>query len=145
MKGISAVIAVVLILMITIAIAALAYTWFTGVFTSVSGTIGTAAETATQNIAGQLTIDAASFAPTNAVRIGIRNTGSGDLDLATLTIYINDISATIPTGNLTVAKLTQGNSTTFTAINTSYVYNKVVKATVKGTTVPATYTIENGQ
>jgi len=75
MKGISAVIATILMLMITIALAGLAYMYISGVFTQRTGVVIEIDETATSCVA-----------TTNAMTIYVRNTGTIATNTAQLTI-----------------------------------------------------------
>lgn len=105
MKGISAVIAVVLILMITVALASMAYVWFTTVFRTI--TVGTE-EAATGGIAAmatKFTIESAHNATTDTwtgIAVTIRNTGTKNIDMDTIAAYVKGVSKTDDaTGTLT--------------------------------------------
>lgn len=79
MKGISAVIAVVLILMITVALAAMAYVWFTGVFETITTGAGEAAERTGQTIATSFDVVSAGVDSSKILLVYITNTGSSDI------------------------------------------------------------------
>ena len=82
-KGVSAVIAIILILMITVALAAMAYVWFTSIFQEISEGAGQAAAGTTQAIGTSFVLEAASYtyvADGNAtIKIAVRNTGTNTL------------------------------------------------------------------
>jgi len=95
-KGISAVIAIVLILMITIALAAMAYVWFTTVFGEISEEAGESAGDVTESMQTRFSIEAAKYNLTNnTVDVSVRNTGTGTVDLTNVAVYIDDISRTV--------------------------------------------------
>jgi FlaG/FlaF family flagellin (archaellin) len=112
MKGVSAVIAIILILMIVVALAALAYTWFTGIFASLTQSTGTAVTQTTTGMGYAFTIENAWCDDTNCpsgndcVRTSVRNTGTEDIDAGEITIYIDgnlvtdNAAGTIPVGEV---------------------------------------------
>ena len=104
MKGISAVIAVVLILMITVALAAMAYVWFTDVFGTITEGAGEAAEGAGDIIATSFSIDSARYLSEmidvggssdveSNVTVYLANSGSADIDLDTINVYVDGLLA----------------------------------------------------
>ena len=104
-KGISAVIAIVLILMITVALAAAAYVWFSGVFETITEGVGDAATGVTEKISTDFTLEAAVGEDTNTdtvydtLSVSMRNTGTQDIDLATVAFYIAGKNEAITDGN----------------------------------------------
>jgi len=81
MKGVSEVIAIILILMIVIALSALAYTWFSGIFASMTQSAGTAVTTTTNEMAMQFRIESAKWvAASTCTEITIRNTGTQNIN-----------------------------------------------------------------
>jgi hypothetical protein len=66
--------------MIVIALAALAYTWFSGIFASLTSTAGTAVTTTTTAMATQFRIESARNHSSTAVTVLIRNIGTQDFD-----------------------------------------------------------------
>ena len=77
MKGVSEIIAIILILMIVIALAALAYTWFSGIFSSLTATAGTSVTQSTNAMATQFKIENAKWvAASSYTDVTIRNTGT---------------------------------------------------------------------
>ena len=99
MKGVSTVIAIVLILMITVALAALAYIWFVSVFQTISEGAGEGVEQATEQLGTSFGIETAKYTGSNQVTASLRNTGSQNIDLTKLATYINNEIAFIDSGN----------------------------------------------
>jgi len=97
-KGVSSVIAIILILMIVIALAALAYTWFSGIFASLTATAGSAVTTTTGAMATQFRIEAARWASPN-VNVLIRNIGTQNFNasISIVGIYIDNVLQTVAT------------------------------------------------
>jgi FlaG/FlaF family flagellin (archaellin) len=91
MKGVSAIIAIILILMIVVALSALAYTWFSGIFTSITTTTSNATATATTAMAMQFRIEAAKFYGGNFTNATIRNIGTVNFDVGRLGVYIDGV------------------------------------------------------
>ena len=89
MKGVSAIIAIILILMIVVALSALAYTWFSGIFTSLTATTSNATSQATTAMAMQFRIEAAKFYPSSWVNATIRNIGTVNFDIGKLGVYVD--------------------------------------------------------
>ena len=123
-KGVSAVIAVILILMITVALAAMAYVWFTSVFQSLTEGAGGAAEQTATALGTSFTIDSAAYTSGSNVVVSIRNTGSQSIDLNGMAFFIFDLPATIATvGNSSSGTTLQPgeftSDTPFTIQNTS--------------------------
>ena len=110
MKGVSSVIAIILILMIVIALAALAYTWFSGVFASLTATAAGAVSTTTQQMVTQFTIDMVRNTSTTAVTAYIRNIGTTDIDCLSIAASVSDIKYTATPSGCTSNKLTQYNT-----------------------------------
>ena len=83
--------------MIVIALAALAYTWFSGIFASLTSTAGTAVTTTTGAMATQITIEAAKKSTANIVNIVIRNVGTQSFDSSTssVAVYIDNVLQTM--------------------------------------------------
>jgi archaellum component FlaF (FlaF/FlaG flagellin family) len=101
MKGVSAIIAIILILMIVVALSALAYTWFSGIFTSLTTTTSNATSQATTAMAMQFRIEAAKSygggGGTGSVNATIRNIGTVNFDVGKLGIYIDGmLSSYVP-------------------------------------------------
>lgn len=95
MKGISAVIATILMLMITIGLAGMAYTYISGVFTAKTGKI---VEISYTECVG------------TTVTLGIRNDGTTDMNLNELTITIGGTSCSasggFPAGKINITTCT---------------------------------------
>lgn len=81
MKGVSEIIAIILILMIVIALAALAYTWFSGMFSTMTGSASSAVTSTTGEMATQFTIDSAKYVASGGYTdVTIRNTGTQNIN-----------------------------------------------------------------
>jgi len=129
MKGISAVIAVVLILMITVALAAMAYVWFTGVFETITGSAGQAATQTGQAIATQFSIASAGHNGTTSgtgdLLLYITNTGAADMTIEDMNVFIGITKQTInETGTLS-----PGNTQEFVIDNSTIACDKQIKVT----------------
>ena len=97
MKGVSAVIATILMLIITIALAGTAYMYISGVFSTSTMAISV--------------VD--SYCSSNTATLVVRNQGTTDMAAASLTITsINEACGTDPVA----AAISAGNTTTFTAL-----------------------------
>ena len=85
--------------MITVALAALAYTWFTGIFATLTASATTATTTATTAMGTSFRIEAAKYTGSNNVNATIRNVGSSSFSATTtkLGAYIGGISQTVST------------------------------------------------
>jgi FlaG/FlaF family flagellin (archaellin) len=102
MKGVSAVIAIILILMIVVALAALAYTWFTGIFASLTTTAGAGVTQTTTAMSTQFAIEAAKCVDNDATNCGgqdcvhvtIRNVGTSSINVANIETYVDDAPVT---------------------------------------------------
>ena len=81
MKGVSAVIAIILILMIVVALAALAWTWFSGIFSTLTATAETSVVQTTEQMAQNFVIETA-YCDTagSSLDFTVRNTGTADID-----------------------------------------------------------------
>ena len=91
MKGISAVIAVILILMITVALAAMAYVWFTDVFETVTEGAGSAAEGTATTIATSFSIAGATNSTSgDTIEVYVTNTGSADMTIENFVLLVNN-------------------------------------------------------
>ncbi|MCD6476959.1 MAG: hypothetical protein J7K26_02205 [Candidatus Aenigmarchaeota archaeon] len=84
MKAISAVIAIVLILIITVGLVSLAYMWFTGMFRGLSNMISERTKQVSEHMQADFSIESIS---SDLSTIYIRNTGN--TDLTNFTIYKN--------------------------------------------------------
>lgn len=93
MKGLEAVIAVVLILLITVALAASAYVFFSGTFGTITQSAQTSIGSTVQQMQGGFIIEAVKNT-TNNVNFTIRNTGQTTLDANKISVYVNDVLVT---------------------------------------------------
>jgi len=97
MEGISDVIAVVMILMITVALASLGYIFFTGTFSSITNITQQSVNQTTTGLLQSFKVESASG---NIVYI--RNTGTGSIVNDSIRLYVDDIpmSISIPKQNI---------------------------------------------
>jgi flagellin-like protein len=116
MKGIESIIAIILVLMIVIALAALAYTWFSGIFASLTSTAGSAMTTTTSNMNTEISIDSAKniSSTSNQISLVVRNTGNANFNITGLAAYVSDTACTVP---LLIGSMIPGNYTGFTITN----------------------------
>ncbi len=92
MKGVSDIIAIILILLITISLAGLAYLWFTGIFEQISGGVGNQTEQQRLAMATKFSIETAiGYDADNKVGIVVRNTGTVDLNMNNLATYVDNV------------------------------------------------------
>jgi flagellin-like protein len=92
MKGVSEIIAIILILMITISISALAYIWFSGIFSEIMDAAGALLSRSSKNLDTRFIIDNALYiASDNIVYVSIRNTGNQNFDASKTLFYIGGI------------------------------------------------------
>ena len=113
MKGQGEVVAIVLILMIVVALAALAYTWLSGMFSSLIGIAGTAVEATTGQMQVQFKLESATCidyddgggggpdgdcldggATPDRFQFTIRNTGQRMFDPTATAAYVDNILET---------------------------------------------------
>ena len=127
MKGVSEIIAIVLILMIVIALAALAYTWFSGTFSQLTGTASTSITQTTGAIASSFKIEAAKNVSATNVSTTIRNTGTQAIDLTKMSAYVNETFSTINNG--ATGSLAVGGTATMYVTVTGFACNNVLKLT----------------
>ena len=116
MKGVSEVIAIILILMIVIALAALAYTWFSGIFGTMTQTAGQNIQQTSQQMNAQFALESAKCsvlgcAGVDCVKVVIRNTGATTITMNKVTAYIAGVKFTAT--NPLPATITNGATGTF--------------------------------
>jgi len=98
MKGVSAVIAIVLILMITVALAAMSYVWFTNVFETLTESGTGAIERTGEQLQASFSIESARYLSGNSTSVSIRNTGVTTIDLDDVAFYLNGLPASVTSG-----------------------------------------------
>ncbi len=129
MKGVSAIIAIILILMIVVALAALAYTWFSGIFSSITTSTSNATSQATTAMAMQFRIEAAKSYGGSSTNATIRNIGTVNFDVGKLGVYIDgQLSSYVPNATM----LSPGQTITLNITNTTPACpNKILKITLE--------------
>ena len=105
--------------MIVVALAALAYTWFTGIFAGLTESTGTAVTQTTTGMGYSFTIENAYCeadgcgAGNDCIRTTIRNTGTEPIDASGIQVYIdNDLVANNAGGTIAVGGILNFNSGT---------------------------------
>jgi archaellum component FlaF (FlaF/FlaG flagellin family) len=116
MKGVSAIIAIILILMIVVALSALAYTWFSGIFSSLTTTTSNATSQATTAMAMQFRIETAKWYTPKWVNATLRNIGTVNFDIGKLAVYVDGVLS-IYAPNATGTYLTPGQTITINITN----------------------------
>jgi flagellin-like protein len=137
MKGVSAIIAVVLILMITVALAAMSYVWFTNVFQTLSESGTSSIAKTTGQLQASFTIESARYLSGNNTSVSLRNTGVTSLDLSKVAFYLKGIPAPVTTGP--TGTLTEGQFTT-----TAFVLSNVTTGAICPGPTTLTATIAQG-
>jgi flagellin-like protein len=94
MKGISEIIAIILILMIVIALAALAYTWFSGIFNQMTTNAGTSVTQTSNSMETQFKIENLKFVDATHINATIRNLGTRSVNLTGVGAYYDGTPAT---------------------------------------------------
>jgi len=96
MKGISDVIAEILILMIVVALAALGWTWFSGIFADLTDTAETSVTQTVSGMAQSFVIENAFCDTTTPeLHFTLRNTGSDDIDDDRVVAYVQGSRLTV--------------------------------------------------
>jgi hypothetical protein len=117
MKGISAIIVTIMILMIAISLTGLGYVTFTTFFSKITtSTEGAISQTLTTMLA-QMKIE--SIVKSNVIIVYVRNTGK--VDLTNFSAYINDAYNQVQSGTPTGGKIVPGNVSEVNITNTSIV------------------------
>jgi len=96
-KGVSTVIAVVLLLLITVGIVWTVYTWLTGTMTEVTTGTGKAIERQTEILTTDFVIVAAGCTNTGC-QVSISNTGTRNIDLTKIKVYVKGVERRITGG-----------------------------------------------
>jgi len=94
--------AVILVLMIVVAVAALAYTWSTGIFSSLTESVGISIKQTTQALGKKFVLDAATCSGT--LIFTIRNTGSVTLNGDLVEAYLDGVNAGASDPGTTIAE-----------------------------------------
>lgn len=99
MKGLSAIIAIIMLLLITVALAGSAYVWIVGTTTSLTTTGTQATQQVTTGMLAQMKVESAA-----GRSIYVRNTGKGTIENASLSVYIDDLRLGHSLSPLTLAE-----------------------------------------
>ena len=129
-KGISTVIAVVLLLLITVGIVWTVYTWLTGTMTEVTTGTGQAIGGQVETLTTDFMIVAAGYEGSNRAQVSISNTGTQNIDLSKIKVYVKGVEQTITAGN--TGTLNPGNTAKITFQNSTTVCDEVVRVAYAG-------------
>lgn len=124
MKGVSAVVVIVLILMIGLSITGLGYVTFTTLFSKITTSSEQAISNTLSNMLAQMKIEAVSQSGTDTM-VYIRN--NGKVDLTNFVAYVNDALATYnaPTGD----KIIPGDVKSLKITSPVYASGNIIKIT----------------
>ena len=125
MKGITPVIAIILLLLITISMVGFAFVWFQRVAQTATSSSDTALQTQLNQQAQTAKIDSAG-----GTTVTIRNTGSQSIAAGAVTVFVNGTLQT--SGNCPTATLAAGSSNTCTSLVQVCSGTSVVKITTPG-------------
>ncbi len=122
MKGISAILATVLIVVITVAIIGLAYGWATGLFKMTSEATEEQVGGVTENLQKSVDIIAASCTASRTVTFTVKNTGTLDIEGTELFVFVDENPATV-----TFSKLVEDTTATYTTLEAYAVGERTLK------------------
>ena len=126
MKGISAIISIILLVMISISLAGLAWVWFFNITNNLTTIATNATKEATNTMGMQARIEVAQFYSANWVNATIRNIGTVNIDVAKLGIFVDGVLSTIYSPN--TGMLAPGSTITINITNaTQACTGKVLK------------------
>ena len=130
MRGISSVIAIILILLIVVSLAALAYMWFINVFEALTGAAGETAESAERTLATDFKIESAKNETLDTIRVVLRNTGTIDIDMSKIAVYLDGSYQDASNLEGNVGTLSPDDVKTFNITNIANPCNRVLQVTV---------------
>ena len=114
--------------MIVIALAALAYTWFSGTFSSLTGTASTSVSQTTGAMTTNFEIESAKNTSATTVSVTVRNVGAQTIDLSLLRAYVSELPyATTASGTLATSVVQN-----FNVNNVPNPCGQILKLTVGG-------------
>lgn len=98
MKGQEEIITLVLLIMIVVALVALAYTWFSGVFSQLMQAASIAVTRTGNVMSTQFKLESAAYVPGDQIYVTIRNIGTQNFDATKTSFYVNEIlsDSTLP-------------------------------------------------
>lgn len=112
-KGISAIIATIMLLMIAVALVGLFWSFSSGLFGSISLSAGQQANAAITRAGTELTIINAKNVSLTNINVTIRNSGTQNIDADTLIAFVDDNAAS----DTASGKLAPGNTANFMVIS----------------------------
>ncbi len=95
MKGVEAVVAIVLMLLITISLVGLAYAFFQDTFRDIIQSGSSQINKTTGQIGADLRVEAAKYTSASTITLSIRNTGTQDIDKSVISVKIGELTATV--------------------------------------------------
>ena len=129
-KGISVVIAVVLLLLITVGIAWTFYTWVTTTTTEFTTGTGEAIGSKMETLTTDFMIVAAGHVSGNTCQVSISNTGTQNIDLSKIKVYVKGVEQSISGG--ASGTLSPGETKTIEFQNSTAVCGEVVRVAYAG-------------
>ena len=94
MKGVSAIISIILLVMISVSLASLSWLWFFGITNNLQNSATILTQKATTNVGLEARIEIAQFYSPKWVNATIRNTGTVNIDLSKLGVFVNGVLST---------------------------------------------------
>jgi len=95
MKGISAIIVVILFLLISVTLATVLYFWFSSTLKSVMGGVEAGVESSTSSMNTEISIINAKNTSLTDISVTVRNSGTSKIDLDTLVAFVDDRPASV--------------------------------------------------
>jgi FlaG/FlaF family flagellin (archaellin) len=130
MRGVSAIISIILIVMIVVALGGMTYTWFRGMVGSLSESAENATSTATNTLGMRAELEAVKYYSANKVNATIRNSGTVNINKSKIGAFVDGKYCPVYTPNSGI--LSPGAVETFSITNTTAACpNKVLKITVE--------------
>jgi len=111
MKGISAIIVVILLLLISVSLASVVYLWFSSIITDVTGESTTNIRSTTNYMNTRMSIINAKNTSLTEISVTVRNSGTEKIDLDNLIAFIDDVEES---SNTASGILDVGKTSTFT-------------------------------
>jgi FlaG/FlaF family flagellin (archaellin) len=113
MKGVSEIITLVLIALIVVAMAGMAYMWFSGMLTTLTGDAQEKVDQSTNIMASNFRIEFANKVTDTVATVTILNLGSAPINVSKMSAYVNGERYQIDYQHATLGYLKYGNISTF--------------------------------
>jgi len=124
MKGITPIIAVILLLLITVSMVGFAFVWFNRMMITATNQTGSQIESQTQQVGKTIRIDSIS-----AGAVSVRNTGSITIQTSEVSVYVAGALRTTAQCAWTTAPITPGSTSVCTIVCPA---SQVVRVTAPG-------------